>query len=430
MIETVLSIDVGTTGCKVIAFDAKGTEVAKQYNEYPTYIDEQGKSELDAGLVWKKVSESIQAVCKSGIQISAVSVSSLGEAAVLLDSDGKVLGNSILYNDIRGVEEVEEITDSEMCAVISKTTGQPISHLHTLWKLLWIRKHQPDIFGKIKKVAFFADYIVFQLCGAHMTDYSLAARSMMFDIHDLCWSKEIVALTGLNQNSLPEAVPAGTVAGEVTEETARILHMNTGIKVVIGGHDQPCGTLGAACFAPGQIVNAGGTIECITTVVEEPGIAKRLMESGYSIEPHVVQGKYVIMGVSVTGGTLLKWFCRTFLPNNKEFFKPYASPYEYMNAHIDRKPGKLILLPYFSGTGTPDYDSEACGVIYGLRLSTTKEDIYKACMEGLCFELKKILRSCINAEWTSIQRVLLEAALIPDAGLRSKRISGEFRSVR
>lgn len=397
MTEAVLSIDVGTTGCKVIAFDFKGAEAAKAYNEYPTYIDEYGKSELDAELVWEKVSESVRKVCSADIRVSAVSVSSLGEAAVLLDSEGNVLGNSILYNDSRGAKEMGEIADPKMREAISETTGQPVSHLHTLWKLLWIRKHQPEVYAKIKKITFFADFIVFRLCKAHMTDYSLAARSMMFDIHGLCWSREITALTGLSPDVLPKAVPAGTLAGEVSEETARELHIDKGAKVVIGGHDQPCGTLGAACFAPGQIVNAGGTIECITAVVEELDIAERLMKKGYSIEPHVVQGKYMIMGVSVTGGALLKWFRRTFLPDGKEFFEPYASPYEYMNAHIERKPGKLLLLPYFCGTGTPDYDSEACGAIYGLRLSTTKEEIYKACMEGLCFELKKnleIMRQC------------------------------------
>lgn len=120
MTEAVLSIDVGTTGCKVIAFDFKGAEAAKAYNEYPTYIDEYGKSELDAELVWEKVSESVRKVCSADIRVSAVSVSSLGEAAVLLDSEGNVLGNSILYNDSRGAKEMGEIADPKMREAISK----------------------------------------------------------------------------------------------------------------------------------------------------------------------------------------------------------------------------------------------------------------------------------------------------------------------
>lgn len=391
MQKALLSVDVGTTGCKVIAFSRDGKTLASSYAEYATVVGQGGISELDPAIVWREVSRCIKQVSSREIDIAAISVSSLGEAAVLLDSGNNVLGNAILYNDFRGTEEMEQILDDELREYIPRATGQSISYLHTLWKLVWLSAHDRERYEKIEHILFFADYIVYKLTGRYTTDYSLAARSMVFNINTLSWDEKLVALTGLDMAKYPEPVQSGTVIGHITQNASEEFGISTQALVVAGGHDQPCGVLGCVAARTGNIVSASGTIEAITATVEDSKTAAELIRRGYSIEPAVVAGKYMAMAISLTGGSLLKWFRSVFTDRNTDI-GAYRNVYAFLDSSLERGPATSIVVPYLSGTGTPDYDTKYCGQIYGLRLDVTREDIYKACMEGLCFEMEKTLR--------------------------------------
>lgn len=391
MQETVLSVDVGTTGCKVIAFSRQGETLYSSYAEYKTEVRQGGICELNPELVWNEVSRCLMDVASKDINICAVAVSSLGEAAVLLDKEDNILGNAILYNDFRGAGEMERLLDNELIAYIPIATGQPVSYLHTLWKLVWISRNARKKHERIERVLFFADYVVYKLTNRCVTDYSLAARSMAFNINTLSWDEKLVTLTGLDTAKFPEPVQAGTVIGKITEEAAGYYGINPRAVVVAGGHDQPCGVLGCVAARTGNIVSASGTIEAITATVEDSAAAERLILRGYSIEPSVVSGKYMVMAISLTGGSLLKWFRTVFTDENIDI-GAYRNVYAYLDSKLVRGPADCLVVPYLSGTGSPDYDIKSCGQIYNLRLDVTREDIYKACMEGLCFEMKKNLQ--------------------------------------
>lgn len=392
MKQVLLSVDVGTTGCKVIAFSRNGQAVFSTYAEYSTVVGSGGRSELDPQIVWQKVSCCIKdAAADSAIDITAVCVSSLGEAAVLLDKKDRVLGNAILYNDFRGSEEMAELLNEELRAYIPQTTGQPVSYLHTLWKLIWLSRHDQEQFEKIEHILFFADYIVFRLTGQYVTDYSLAARSLAFNIGTLSWDDRLVALTGLERTKFPKPLPSGTVVGHLTPEAAAEFSISPKAVVVTGGHDQPCGVLGSVAARTGHIVSASGTIEAITATVDDISIAERLIRCGFSVEPAVVPGKYMAMAISLTGGSLLKWFRSAFTEASTDIGS-YRNIYAFLDSRLERSPAKSMVVPYLCGTGTPDYDTRYCGQIYGLRPDITREDIYKACMEGLCFEMQKAMQ--------------------------------------
>lgn len=390
MQQVLLSIDVGTTGCKVIAFSQDGKALFSSYAEYRTIVDRGGISELDPIIVWNEVSRCIEDVSHHEIEVAAICVSSLGEAAVLLDSENNVLGNAMLYNDFRGSEEMDQILDDDLREYIPKATGQPVSYLHTLWKLVWLSKHNRELYDKIEHILFFADYIVYRLTDRYTTDYSLAARSMVFNIGTLSWDEKLVALTGLDKSKFPEPVQSGTIVGKITQEASERFGINPEAVVVAGGHDQPCGVLGCVAARTGNVVSASGTIEAITATVEDAKTAQKLIRRGYSIEPAVVPDKYMAMAISLTGGSLLKWFRSVFTDKNTDIGE-YKNVYSFLDSHLDRGPATSIVVPYLSGTGTPDYDTKYCGQIYDLRLDVTREDIYKACMEGLCFEMEKTL---------------------------------------
>lgn len=392
MQQVVLSVDVGTTGCKVIAFSRSGQAVFSAYAEYGTVVGPGGRSELDPQNVWREVSRCIKgAAADHAIDITAVCVSSLGEAAVLLDKEDRVLGNAMLYNDFRGSEEMAELLDEELRAYIPQATGQPVSYLHTLWKLVWLSRYDRARFEQIEHILFFADYIVFRLTGRYVTDYSLAARSLVFNIGTLSWDERLLTLTGLDRTKFPEPLPSGTVVGPVSPEAVAEFGISPDAVVVTGGHDQPCGVLGSVAGRAGHVVSASGTIEAITATVDDASTARQLIRRGFSVEPAVIPDKYMAMAISLTGGSLLKWFRLAFTEVSTDIGS-FRNIYAFLDSRLERKLATSLVVPYLCGTGTPDYDTRYYGQIYGLRPDVTREDIYKACLEGLCFEMQKILQ--------------------------------------
>lgn len=389
MEKAVLSIDVGTTGSKIIAFNPRGDAVFTSYVAYKTITPEVGYCELSPDEVWQKIYSTLRQIPADSLDIKVISVSSLGEAAVLIDKAGNVIENSILYNDIRGVGELEEVRSMISKDDIQLITGQPLSHLHTLLKLLWIKKYRPESYKQINKIMFFADYIVYKLTGSIVTDYSLAARSLLFDIRKYCWSERILSAFQINEEILPPTASSGTVIGSIQKSVADELALSIDTKVVLGGHDQPCGALGAGCMDRGDAVNASGTVECMTVVIDDYLTAQQLTKTGYSVEPYVIEGKFVTMGFSITGGSILQWYRKICLPENEEFYKPFPNPYAYMDTQIDRTPSGMIVFPFFAGTGTPEFCSSAYGAILGLTLYTKKEDLFKALIEGLVYEIRQ-----------------------------------------
>ena len=155
-----------------------------------------------------------------------------------------------------------------------------------------------------------------------------------------------------------------------------------------GGHDQPCGALGAGVVEDGVGTYATGTVECITPAFKKRVVDPRLLENNIACYPHVVPGLFVALTFNFTGGSLLKWYRDTFGVAEKAIAKSQGKDvYDLILAEAPKEPTSLFILPHFTSTGTPHFDTESKGVIAGLRLSTTRGEIVRAILEGVTYEM-------------------------------------------
>jgi xylulokinase len=181
--------------------------------------------------------------------------------------------------------------------------------MFSLFKLLWIRKHAPEIWGNTCRILCFEDLLQYRL---GITDPSmgwpLAGRTMLFDVVNHKWDNDILEKAGIRKEMLSKALPSGTLAGFVDKDIAVSLDLPDETFIVTGGHDQPCSGLGAGAIDPGIAVYASGTVECITPAFDGAIFTEDLRRSNLCTYDHSAPGMYATVAFSLTGGNLLKWF--------------------------------------------------------------------------------------------------------------------------
>ena len=385
-----LGIDVGTSGCKATIIDEEGNVKGQAYKEYPILTPQPGWQEIDPELVWNSVKEVIMISLRqqSGEKLKAVSVSSFGEAAVPVDVKGNVLYNSLLYIDSRGQEEASYLKERLGYQRILEITGVPIHHMYTVNKIMWLKKHQPEVYRKTWKFLLFADFILFKMGACPHTDYSLAARTMAFDVVKKEWSAEILEGAGIEPEKLGEPVQAGTIVGRLSEKIALDLGLSRDVLLVAGGHDQPCAALGAGVIQGGIAVDGLGTTECITPAFDHPVISEAMAKSSFACVPHVIRDMYVTYAFTFTSGSMLKWYRNNFgYIYAKEAEQKKINLYDLMIEKALPGPSGIFVLPHFAGAATPYMDAFAKGAIVGLSIDTRPEDIIQAILEGITFEI-------------------------------------------
>jgi len=206
---------------------------------------------------------------------------------------------------------------------------------------------------------------------------------------DLQWSEEILNAIDLSADKLARPLPSGEKAGQIKQSITTELNLAEGAFVVTGGHDQPCGALGAGVTQPGDAVYATGTVECITPAFSEPVFSEQLRNSNLCTYDYTIKGMYTTVAFSLTGGNILKWFRDEFgQAEIAQAEKTNRDVYDLLLEKMPDKPTDLMVLPYFTPSGTPYFDTQTPGAILGLRLSTKREEIMRALLEGVAFEMR------------------------------------------
>lgn len=380
-------LDIGTTGCKVAIYRDSGEYLGKVYRDYP--VRRTGSEhEVDAAAIWTAVKSVIAQAAKEHPDIGGIGVTSFGETFVLLDEKDSPLLPAMLYTDPRGSGECQRITELVGKERIIRETGVTPAPMYSLPKLLWVKENRPEIWSNVRRICLMEDYIVYMLTGTAQIDYSLATRTMAFDIHALDWSTEILEASGVSRTLFSKPVPTGTSAGCVRKELAQELGVDENTQIVSVSHDQVAAAVGSGVFDESCAVDGAGTVECITPVFESyDPIA---MASGsYAVVPYVIPGKYVCYAFSFTGGALVDWYTKTLAgyagQEARETGKDIHTILE--NGYKDAPTG-LLVLPHFAGAATPYMDSGSRGAILGLSVENTQQEIYQACMEGVVYEMR------------------------------------------
>lgn len=357
-------LDIGTSSCKLTVYDHLGNYAGTNQCEYNSNHSH-GLHEIDANEILKAVGQVIAATPQ---KLTALGVSSFGETFVLTDRDGHILTHSMLYTDPRGEEE-RSVFDPEF---IQQVCGCTPHEMYSIPKLMWIKKHRPSIFKKTKHVFLIADYIIYMLTGQTCIDYSLAARTMGFDIEKKEWCSEIFSTAGIDSSLFSTPVPGGTLVG-VSNQFGLC-----DTQIAVGFHDQVATSIGAGAIEPGSSINGSGSVECITPIFNSLPHDRTLCENGFAIVPFP-NGQYICYAFSFTGGTALRWF--------RDHFAEDLS-YHQLDLRIGENPSGILCLPHFSGAATPYMDTSSKAVFCGITLETTKEMLYRSIMEGVAFEMK------------------------------------------
>jgi xylulokinase len=388
---SLLGIDIGTTGCKVLALAADGSVLAIASDEYDVLRPEQGWAELDSRAVWNKVKAAIRAVAAQTKHdpVVALAVSSMGEALTPVAQDRSILGNAILGFDARGGETLDKLAQLDP-TMLHERSGNLVNNLFGGPKLIWRRDHRPELFRQTYKFLGWADLAAFLLGGEPITDYSLANRTFFFDIRRQTWSTETLDYVGMPIDKLPVVAQAGTIVGTVSSNIAAELGLPANVKIVLGGHDQCVNATGAGAIRAGSAAYGIGTFACITPIYDTIPPAEMMIKARLNVEHHTMAGLYASFYYNLTAGALLKWFRDNFAPLERlQAQAQHVDVYDQLLAEMPAEPTDLLVLPHFAPTGPPYFDERPNGIITGLTLETTRGEYIKGLLEGITYYFRE-----------------------------------------
>jgi xylulokinase len=391
---SLLGIDVGTTGCKAAAFTEDGAQITFAYDEYDFARPRPGWAELDPRAVWKKIAGVIRsaAAVRGQSPVSALSVSSFGEAVVPVGRRAEVLGPSILNSDVRGLEYLDRLGKALPAEDLYRINGNKLANFLTLPKLCWIRDNEPDLYRQAALFLPWGGFVPWMLGAEPSVDFSLAGRTLLFDLDRGSWSAWVADRSGIDIAKLPRPVASGTVIGRVSSEAARELGLPPAIPIVAGAHDQCANAVGAGVITERSAMFGMGSYLCLV-----PSFARRpdpgtMLALGINTERHAAPGLFVSFLYNY-GGIILKWFRDTFARMDKaDAAASGRDIYEILIREAPAKPSPVFILPRFGQTGPPDFSPNRDGVIAGLSLETTRGDICKAVLEGTVFHIRELVQ--------------------------------------
>ena len=383
--DTLLGVDLGTTGIKAAICSVDGRLLGESYLEYPLIRSSPGVVEQDAGEWWTLTQEAIRratsAAHVNGGTVRALSVSSQGISFVPVDKGGRTLDRSINWLDTRATSEVDAIRRRYSDPELFNITGKRASPVYVLPKLLWLRDHKPGVYRRAHKFLMGHDYLVCEFTGQSVTDHSMAGGTLLLDLSRLSWSSELLEAFDISEEQLPEIKSSGTSLGPIRPDVAEALGLGRDVVVAVGGQDQKCAALGAG-IRPGVATVSLGTASAISCLTDRPLLDPERRIPAF---PFVVPGYWDLEGVVGTAGGALRWLRETLFP--RMAYRTLDSMAE------DSPPGAngLCFFPHLAGANSPHWQSEVWGAFTGLSLATGPDDIVRSVLEGVAFQIRENL---------------------------------------
>lgn len=398
-------LDVGTSGSKMLVYDLDGNvlfQASRRYQEQGG----NGRRELDPAMVLEKVKEVLREVGEQcPWPVEAMAVTSLGESVVCLDENDRPLANAMLTGDSRGIPETEEIMERVGAERIFSITGLPPNELYSLPKWLWLNRNT-DAVKRAEAILFFEDFVGYILTGKRMVSYSSAARSMAFDVRSMEWSEELLSLAGVRRSQMSTPVKPCTIIGTILPKMAEELHLNPEMKLVVGGHDQSCAALGSGLIDKKDGECGMGTCEFLFTMLPEPMMTPYMMKYDFTCIPYILSGTYLSSLEVTTCGALKNWARDSIFQGIREACEKRGENfYEYMDRAAAGIETEVLVLPQFGSSGNPNLSMDARGTITGLTIHTKPEEIYRAILEGMAFQMALSYEK-LNVLGTGMERMV------------------------
>jgi len=387
--ELLLGLDVGTTATKALAFDVQGRAVAGATQTYELITPRPGWVEQAPEELWSAVVRTVrdvQAQLNPEDRIIALSQASQGGTTVPVDAVGVPTHNAISWMDQRGSETAERARAEIGADAIRTITGWPLGNTLPLQHIAWLRKDRPAVFAQTDKFLFVNDFITQRLTGKSVMNPSDATMTQLLDIATAAWDGRLLAFVGITRDQVSELLPSGHAISTLTAEASEVLGLSREVLVVNGAHDQYCAAVGTGVTQPGEVLLSCGTAWVLLAV---PDSLQAGRDSGMALSCHAVPGRWG--GIRSLGGigTSLEWLLSQVWRQGsaRGRARSRAHLYATLNEGAARVPpgaNGLVFVPLSGG----HVGSRTSGGFLNLMLSHAREDMARAVMEGITYELR------------------------------------------
>ena len=396
MNEYVLGVDLGTSGTKTVLFDKQGQAIASASREYPLDQPRNGWAEQDPECWWQAARETIrQVIGESGVapaQIRGLGISGQMHGLVLLDENGQVLRKAILWCDGRTQQECDEITRIVGRERLIRITANPALTGFTAGKILWVRRHEPEIWKQVRHILLPKDYVRFRLTGEYGSEMSDASGTNLLDVPRRCWSGAMLDALDLDATLLPPLMESSDAAGTVTSRAAEETGLQPGTVVAAGAGDNAAAAVGTGVVTAGKAFATIGTSGVVFAHADQVQIDPKGRVHTFCA---AVPGAYTVMSCTLAAGLSLKWFRDQFCQAECQTAAQMGEdPYTLMSQEAAQSPigaNRLVYLPYLMGERSPLLDADARGAFIGLSGIHARRDLLRAVMEGVTYSMRQNL---------------------------------------
>jgi gluconokinase len=390
--ECIITIELGTNAVRVFAFDLKGNVIGSTKGSYPTFHNEPDYSEQDPeqifiSMLYVLKNFLIEKLHPHKYKIHSVCFIASMHSLLAIDKNGVPLGNVITWADNRGKVEAQELKSSLLGNTLYEKTGTPIHPMSPLVKIAWLRKNDNARFLKTYKFLTLKSYIIHQLTGEYIVDYSLASATGLLNIHTLQWEPAALEYAGITSDKLPALTSVFYTPGKLKKEYQTSLGLAAGTRIMIGSSDGCMATLGAGIWNK----------EKATITLEDSGAVRVIGEQVIRDEKRrffnylLTENCYVSGGPTNNGGVILEWFARQFGETQNMFDLDIVIE-QLIQEASNVKVGSegLLFLPYLLGERAPIWNPLARGSYFGINIKHERKHFIRATIEGVLYEIYSI----------------------------------------
>lgn len=383
----VIGLDIGTTGTKALIVNDDGEVYGRGYKGYGVITGEGGVIEQNPKDWWNATVHAVSIACKDidKTKIKAISLSTQGASSVLVDEHCTPMGNALTWMDKRAYLEAEELLSEFGEDYFYQRTGWDMNASLDACKLLWLKKHRPEVVKRAHKFLSTIDYLNYHLVESYVIDPTNAAIRQLADINDSQWMDEVLTYIGVSADLLPAIIETGKSIGRLTENAAAELGLTMDVEVYNGAHDQYCSALGSGSINNGDVMLGTGTAWVVMGIVDKP----LFTDSKISPAKHMVPDLWGALASVSCGGISLDWFRSIVGQLEYDEINSYAESNDTKERH-------LIFYPYFNGAGIPVLNDNIRGTFTGLELRHNSKDMAIAVMEGVAFHTAMVLDEFIK----------------------------------
>src|SRR6185369_5262885 len=366
--DCIITIEIGTGAIRVVAFDLKGNILGSSKGSYPTFHARPDLSEQDPEQIFITMLYILKNFLNEKIhprkhKVVCICFSAAMHSVLPIDKNGVPLGNAMVWSDNRAKKEANELKNSKLGKSLYKVTGTPIHAMSPLNKITWIKNNDKERFNSAQKFISIKTYILQQLTGEYIFDYSIASATGMLNIYTLKWENDALKPAGITKEKLPDLVPVFYSPKKLKKEFQTSLGLPDKVKLIVGSSDGCMATLGAGVWGDGKA----------TVTLEESGAVRVTGKAALQDDKQrlfnylITEGHYVSGGPTNNAGSVFEWYAKQFGDFKKAFdLEDCMANLISEASKISAGAEGLIFLPYLQGERAPMWNANARGVYFGL----------------------------------------------------------------